>query len=340
MKETAKKILPRVVYDYLRRVVRFSRTLDSFIYDAKRYYKYSVDLDIESESKLYSYIMLDTHVIEKGLTMPDMRMGFGQPRILEILRKLNIYVKNGYPIDSQILHAYSVLKEYFERHEESGFKLSDSVVVGYKIALEILKSVNMLQAVHYSNQEMDISSDNYFRFSTSNFREFSNSRKSIRCFSAACVDKSVIYDALDIARNTPSACNRQSVRVHVYLDRNEINSILEAQGGSRGFGHTVGCLIVVTYDQSCYFEGIERNTGLVDGGMYCMNILYALHYKKLAACALNTSVDSNKDTLLRRLTGIPDEENFVAMIGCGIASDRINIATSMRKEVNEVVEFH
>ena len=81
------------------------------------------------------------------------------------------------------------------------------------------------------------------------------------------------------------------------------------------------------------FGGIaERYQVYIDGGMYAMNLLYALHYNQIAACILNCSHTPEKDELLRNICGIKDSENFIAMIACGIPPERFKIAISRRYE--------
>lgn len=332
MKKILKKLLPSYFYIKVRGLFRYIRTLRCFIYDMNKYYKYSVDIDDSDESKALSHIMMKTHVVEKGLTMPNMKFGFGQQRILDLLKMLEQYMINYGTSNPRIYYSIGVLKDYSNIHYKRKETLSEDFISKLEIFLNQVKDVEVVK-------QSTILKDNYFR-DYSNFIEFSNSRHSVRNFTKEKVDLESLLDAVEMCKNSPSACNRQSVRVHIYQDYDTVQKILKIQGGNRGFGNLVSNLAIITYDMSSYFEGIERNAGFVDGGIYSMNLLYFLHELKLGACILNTSTNINKDKNLRKVTEIPNNEEFVSMIAIGIIPDKFKIALSRRDSINFIVKVH
>lgn len=67
-----------------------------------------------------------------------------------------------------------------------------------------------------------------------NFETLAGNRFAIRSFSDTPVPDDILHKALDIARKSPSACNRQSYRVHVF--RGDLkNRLLKMQGGANKF---------------------------------------------------------------------------------------------------------
>jgi len=294
-------------------------------------------MDNNTKNKLVSKIILDTHVIEKGLTMPEFRLGFGQIRLVVLLKNVECYILRYDNKHHQILHALSVINEYFDVHDKGN----------YSVSTELLNAKNVffgkkeINTVNFKERhQINITKSEYFDAIDKPFFQFSASRSSIRNFSREPVELVEIKQALDLCRNTPSACNRQSVRVHLFKDKDAIERILEVQGGNRGFGHLANFLIVVTYEPSMYFEESERNSGIVDGGMYCMNILYALHAKEMTACILNAAHSAEKDLAMRKVARIPESEVFVAMIAGGKAADEFKVATSYRYPLEKILEVH
>src|SRR5207244_3137840 len=77
---------------------------------------------------------------------------------------------------------------------------------------------------------------------------FFESRFSVRDFADGDVDPALIASAVRMAQKTPSVCNRQSARVHVFGDVAETAVLLAHQGGSSGFGHRASKVLVVTAD--------------------------------------------------------------------------------------------
>ena len=337
MKTAFKKLLPKKLFDYIRKVVRYQRLKKSFIYDLNHYFKYSMNVDENTEKKLISKIILDTHVIEKGLTMPESKIGFGQIRLSELMKNTSRYIQTYNIENPQILHGLSVTEEYFTFHFPHKNSLDDKLFKQYSNLIELQKLKKISIQKRY---QITTTKDEYFQHHKSGFYPFSSSRSSIRNFSDTHVSDELIYSAIDLARNTPSACNRQSVRIHLYKEKQQIADILKVQGGNRGFGHLAKFLIVITYEPSVYFEQNERNSGLVDGGLFAMNLLYSLHANKIAACILNAAHDKQKDLQMRNVTKIPASESFVVSIAGGIPPTEFKIAQSHRYSLSFFLTKH
>lgn len=320
------------VYFKVRSFVRYFRTLRCFVYDANLYFSASVAIAESEKSKALALIMMKTHVIEKGLTMPEMRLGFGQDRILSLVDVLKLFISDYGSEHERVKYSVGVLEEYLNVHADNNELLSKNLVSKIKKLMTIINNKKATSQSEYTDE-------NYF-YKGSDFLDFSNSRHSVRNFTGNIVDSKKVITSIEMCRNTPSACNRQSVRVHLYQDYEDIQAILKVQGGNRGFGQLISSLVVITYDMSVYFEGIERNTGLVDGGLYCMNLLYFLHYQNLGACILNASNDKAKDKLLRKVTNIPNNEAFVAMIAIGEIPNEFSIALSKRDHISSILKVH
>ena len=60
-------------------------------------------------------------------------------------------------------------------------------------------------------------------------------------------------------------------------NREKIMKIIALHGGMRGFD-IPGAIFVITGDLRLYQNEYERNTLFVDGGIFLMNLLYALDY--------------------------------------------------------------
>ncbi len=96
-------------------------------------------------------------------------------------------------------------------------------------------------------------------------RDFFWSRHSVRQFSDRPVDIDLLRAVVDMARKTPSVCNRQGPRVHIFDDAEEA---LSHQPGNRGFGHLASKAVVVTADLQAFSGLGERHQAYVDGGMF------------------------------------------------------------------------
>jgi Nitroreductase len=329
--KVVKAILPKSLFKALKskkRTYSMRNHLDrEYAYDKSRYYTHSSFMERDTAQKLIGYIIREYHVVEKGLTMPETKLGFGKDLIIRLSDACIRYVQFYGTDEPQLKQAIQSILEYKQYHDAANFNLDREVE-------DKIDTIISLDIIEKASEQKVLSSGLYFDKVDAPFAEFAHSRASIRNYSTEDIDMESINNALDLATTTPSACNRQCWRSYVYTDKSQITDILAAQGGNRGFGHLANKLIVVTAEVGVFLNKTERNQAFIDGGMYAMNLLYALHYNKVAGCILNCSFSSDKDAQMRKLCKIKDSEVFIAMISCGNVPDDFKAALSKRYNYN------
>jgi nitroreductase len=301
-------------------------------YDKEMFLKHSNVLHHETQLKYVGRIVQLYHIIEKGLTMPDMRLGFGQPKLINLIDKCSAYQKKYDATNIQYQHALGVIAEYKKVHEEQQFALEDSLVRKINLLLEKEPEVTV-------THQLTKTKENYFEQQLAAFDKFSNSRHSIRNFSGE-IKSEQIEEAIRLAQNTPTACNRQPIRVHIIENKELIAKAFAIQNGNRGFGHLVDKLLVITCDISSYQDSEERNLPYVDGGMYTMNLLYALHFNKVASITLNWCRAKEEDRKMRNVISIPESEIIIVFVGCGNLPDDFKLAVSKRYNYKDIFTKH
>lgn len=341
MKSLAKKIVPVSILSYLRTIILYFNRVrlthqmkNEYLSDMHRYLKFSKTLNFDDPKKLAGEIIIQYHVIEKGLTMPDVRPGFGKDRIIRLCHDCILFIQKYGLTDQQVQHAIGVILEYEEFHN------SQYIILDIEVSKAISELKNNVGSRIQKTSQIQISRTEYFKETEHCFPSFSSSRASVRHFSDENISLDKIINALEFARNTPSACNRQSWRTYVYTQKDYIIKILNTQGGNRGFGHLANKVIVISGELGVFGYTNERYQVYIDGGMYAMNLLYALHYCQIAACILNCSFDNTKEHEIRKLCKIKDSEVLIAMIACGIAPDNFKLAISPRysyKVTNSII---
>ncbi len=336
IKFIVKRILPHKVYNYILQAYRIyikrKQVKSAYKYDFYKTIKYSELAGQLNSMQLLGLIIREYHVVEKGLTMPQTRLGFGKDVIIDLANNCIDYIQKYSNDEIQLKYAINVLAEYKHFHLNENFQLENDVQNAIDKLFEFAGDIAPSHQIEFSRED-------YFKYVDSNFAEFSNSRHSVRNYCDANIDSEDILKVLDTARNTPSACNRQPWRTYVYREKHAINEILKVQGGNRGFGHLTNVLLVITSDLCMYTSVEERNAPYVDGGMYAMNVLYSLHANKIAACILNCSNSVEKDLLMREVTHINESEVFIAMISCGIPPENFKVASSLRYPVSFTNKF-
>lgn len=327
IKELVKAIIPEKLRTYRTLLIGYG-------YDLKRYYKYSNSY--KKMDSLHKYEALATyyyHVVEKGLTMPETRLGFGKENLFRLINLCLSYKEKGFDTNRRTFkHALGVLKEYLAFHEERNHDLQDEVKS--KI-LEVVQDKDNISPT----EQLNISSSNFFKHKDANFTDFCLSRHTVRNYSNKEIPNEVFDACTKLAQKSPSACNRQPNRVYIVKDVEKQKQILQLQNGNRGFGDLANALVVFTGSLASFRLQGERNEVYFNSGMFAMSFIYALHHYGIGSCALNWSVGPKWDRNLRKLINLPEEETVTLILSCGYLPDNLKIASSPRKDLSEVISY-
>jgi nitroreductase len=331
MKKIIKKLLPRCIINALKDSIFFFSLKVTYCSDALDDFLVKCNLN-QSYAKLEARIVVAAHVIEKGLSLKNVRLGYGATQIYYILELLDRYVKRGFSKDKfSFMFAVSILKAYIDFHESKNY---DPGELGKKIK-NFLKDHCRNVPLTWGGYEIKTKNE-VVKKAGGDFKDFFNSRYSVRHYSGTSVPTDEIVDAVSIAQKAPSACNRQSCRVYIIKDQELKKNVLSLHKGNRGFGDTADSVLIVT-SESSYFSLLERNQTYIDGGIFAMALLSALHYKGIAACPLAWSVEKRRDRALKKLCIIPYSERVVLLITLGNYPDTFQVAKSARRSVSDII---
>jgi nitroreductase len=329
-----KSILIKIIgLNNIIRVYNFKDLVSNFVNDFNLYYKYSHIFKINNLNKIEAKIILNYHSVEKGFLFKNMKSRFAMQRIINLHELLiDQSVINNCNL-SQIRVAYQVMCEYYEIHLKFDANINDYFTKKqYDFYKKILLQKNDL---HFSSY-IEYQYEDFYKFNQCNFDDFSNSRKSIRNFTGEVIDIELVKKAIKLASNAPSVCNRQSSKVYLVDDKNIIDKALEIQGGFAGYVKNVNQLLILTVDRNYFYNVGERNQFYIDGGIFLMNLLYSLHYYKIANCPANWGKLVKEEKLLENYIKIPEAEKIICMIQIGIAEDNFRVTLSKRRDVEEI----
>ncbi len=330
-RETVRRLLPIQVQKFIKKNLQRIRLLRHYQYDFQRYWSYSSITAITDSVQLEAKITAAYHVLEKGLSMPDARDCFGKAQADSLISLLVEYRDKAYSLDSsQYQTALIVLREYLNFNEGKNCDLS---------RIQDFVKQTGFDHTHVSGGILQKTKSEILFASKQDFAALALSRHSVRNFTDEPVDTGVLIDAIKITQKTPSVCNRQAARVYLVESEENIRKVLALQGGNRGFGHLINKLFIVTADLRAFDGPQERNQGFIDGGMFAMSLLYALHYHGLGACALNWSVTLDTDLALRNEANNNESHVIIKKIGVGHLPETIKLAYSQRKPYTDIMCF-
>jgi len=300
-------------------------------YDLKRRVYDKVFNDNKTD-KVRRDLTLLYHIVEKGLTMPVPRPGFGRQVVLNLCKVVILHEKMQLPLNElEFTQSVTVLKEYVDFHNEIGYKLDDELTENLYEIINKFGNIKGFKQISTTNAE-------YFKHTTDNFENFCNSRYSVRNYTKDVIPLEILHQCIELAQKSPSFCNRQPTRVYLVKSPEKKKAILEIQNGNRGFGELSETLIVLTSVISVTKDIHERFENHLNGGMFAMTLLNALHFYKIAACALNWSVDKSKDITIRQILNIPENEVVLLIISCGYPPQNFMIASSPRKASKDITK--
>jgi nitroreductase len=184
-----------------------------------------------------------------------------------------------------------------------------------------------------------ITREQWLRDANLDLKPFFESRRSIRDFSNEVVSTDLIEQAVKMAMHTPTVCNRQAIKTYAFTEKKSRELVLSCQSGNAGFGHQSQAALIVTVDRACFFTAGERNQCWIDGGLFSMSIVYALHSLGLGSCCLNWSVTKKQDKHLRSKVDIKDSEAVIMMIAVGHLKPKFKVAKSSRKSIDNYLSF-
>ena len=276
-------------------------------------------------------IIILSHTIEKGLSHKNIKPLFGKDAVSTLLNCLIAYNKYNEK-DSYVLElGTSIIKEYIEANKKVGVACD---------ALPILPE----ELKQYANINVGaeiFKVDDLFADCSDKFDSFALSRKSVRLYDQCSlpINYEEIIDSIRIAQYSPSACNRQAVRVRIITDADQIKKISEIQKGSRGFGTNAGAMILVFSDLR-YYRIHERRLPMFDAGLFAMSLVYSLFSKKIGTCILNGSFERCQMNELKRVVNIKSYEMLATIITLNKMNDcdEIKVAKSTRKELDRIID--
>jgi len=324
-----KKLVPKFLVSFYRKTKKVFLLLKLGMYDFQKFYVNSavVKGDYYNRNTLLSSITMDYHRIEKGLSLPKTKPRFGFWFIPDLIDRIYYYYQN-YGKHEIVISAINALNSYREFHSRNNISLR-----------ELEKSFEKLDSIgKISNGEGIIEvSDFESRKSPFSFREFVASRHSVRNFEEGIVEDGKIEEAVSIAKRTPSVCNRQPWRVYS-VKGEKVEALLKHQNGNRGFRNSINNLLVITGKLSYMRAPIERHQIYIDGGLFSMSLMYALHSLNLGVCSLNWCVDKEDDIAARKILDLPADEEIIMYLAVGYKKNQYNIAASPRLSNNLILK--
>jgi len=317
------------IWNRIRPFGRVLKAIQGFIYDLQRFYKYSgwkIDLCNKSVRNYHSVKIY--HSLEKSLSYKKRNKGSGWTDAYLTLSVIQSAEKS-HDIGFHDYLAYERLTQFIDHNDNIHTEKAES----------IRKSLNKIK--YFKIQEPTPAT---FTYTLNDYKKgilevpenFFFTRYTLREFKDELIDEDIIKHAVELAMKSPSVCNRQPWHIYNITDQELKTKALKYQAGNRGFGEKIPNLIIVTTDLRAYVPGQEHYQHWIDGGMFSMSFIMALHSLGIGSCCLNWSQSPSNDKAFRKLINIHESHTVSMLIAVGKPDFENIVCTSKRRPLEEV----
>lgn len=296
----------------------------------------------ENTYRSQMFMRRSVHRIEKGLTSRPLRTSFAGDYIEKTVNTVTRLMRDPDHGDPDELRwAKDVLNSYFRATagsidsrvqraraswKETGRQLPQAPEKSTGATAESLEPFEQTQLV-----------DGPSRYSS--FAAIAEHRRSVRFFKDAPVPRDVVEEAVRVGLTAPSACNRQSFRLHI-VD----NPVLRAKVaaipmGTAGFAEQIPATAVLIGQHRGYEHERDRHAIYVDGGLFATGFILALEGLGLNTCCINWPDMYEKDRQMRRAIDIADDERVIMLIAIGYGRSSQLVPRSHKRNAKAVVSW-
>jgi len=304
--------------------------------DSSRYARWSThDNRIADLKHARAAMMFYAHALEKGLSRSEIRPFFGRRALPGLAQATTWWLDHGgSQTDTFFRASVAVLIGYVQRHRELGEDAWPKLPEFHPALVSLVRhgetSEPAVDAVE-AGAATDGGGHDWW--------DVVQARRSVREFGPGDVPLDLLERAVAMSLRSPSVCNRQGARVHLYLDRPRIERALAVQSGFHGYAPPP-VLALVTCDLTVFVDRLERRQPYIDGGLFAMTFLHALQYLGLAACPLNAMLSRPDEETMRDILDLPENECLITFVGIGTMPERVQVPHSLRETVADVLTVH
>lgn len=282
-----------------------------------------------------SLMLITAHSLEKGMGLINSRKGFGKENAIKLCDYIEFYLnRNGDHERFCLLESIGILISYVNYQQKDEVNV-DTIA---KRLDKILDSLSQDEKDLLKKYSCGFHNIEYNNFQERKFRDVLLSRHSARHFSKKVIERSVVEEAVNLANNAPTACNRQPIRIYCALGKDNASRVNNYLSGNRSFTDDVENFVVLTSERS-YFSGREQYQWYINGGIYLAYLSIALHSLGIGNCIMQWVAFNKGEKDLKALLGIAKTESIIAVMAIGYYPDKLKCIQAQRMSASENLIF-
>ena len=324
----------------IKRTIKvFACIIIAFILSIKEFFISISILKDAKRKRLESELLITVHSLEKGMGLRNIKKGYGKQKAIKAENLLNIYIDYGYDIKGfAFLESINILSTYIKLKESWNEDIGDIKkkfdLILQRVSEDICHKANKLEAgcKIYSHEELALNK-------VAEFKELVLSRHSIRDYKYEVVDREIVLKAIELANYSPSACNRQPIKVYCTKSIKEAEYVDDLISGTSGFKGLVPNFAIVTCDRA-FFSGAEQYQWYINGGIYVSYLSLAFQALGIGNCIMQWYAFYKNEKKLKKYFSISKTEAIIAIVGYGYYPESIKCIAAQRKNVTDTLFFN
>ena len=304
-----------------------------YIYDKDFYKKYNMRTNITLNKLGYDAI-IKTHALEKGMEHFEIRP-FGKNKtgeIMEIIKKESNF--ENYENKFSFINSINSLRKYKKIYEEHGWIDKEE----YKKVSTFLKNYTNVEQ-HESGAFILLKNELEKDYKI-DYLKFVKSRHSTRNYKNESINLEDIKSAVEMAKYTASACNRQYIKLHFYPSGKMRDNVINYALGKDNINLEGVNTFIITFDVNGLLGIGERNQGYFNAGLYSTNLVNSFHSLGIGTCFIEFSNNFIEEEDLKKKNQIPENERIAVILFAGYYDKKSIFTRSLRKETNELLFVH
>ncbi|MEM9433436.1 MAG: nitroreductase family protein [Pseudomonadota bacterium] len=269
------------------------------------------------------------HRIEKGLIADGPARVFARDYILETVDELARFDQVSEP-SAERIWAVDVLTAYF-----AAVPKSDSVVAQAHEAFQAIlrPETNGLSAPYLRALDEVVPS-------IEALQALAIRRRSVRHCLDKPVDRTLVDKALDVARQAPSACNRQAFSFRIFDSAQAAQSVASLPMGTKSFLHNIQNVAVLVGHLRAYPYPRDRHAIYIDGGLAAMSFANGLEAQGLSSCMINWADQSGPDRAITKKLKLAADDRVIMLISFGWPDPTARVPFSAKRSLPQIRSFH
>lgn len=268
------------------------------------------------------------HALEKGMGISNTRFGYGKEKALHLIRLVSRIKPKNSEESYVFQESCAVLEAYFRFQNDNGCDVS--------YLENEFRQINVPENIRFDGGYKILSGEELLLGTQCDFEKLVYTRHSARLCSKDEITEQEMKQAIRLAVQCPSACNRQPCKVYYTPDRAKNEKLSKLVPGNKGFEKDIPYYCVVTSNKA-YFSGNEFYQWYINGGIFLNQFVLALHSIGIGSCIFQYPLYYETEAELKKLIGKTDSsEVVIAILGYGKYADSAKYICAARKPIEDV----